>query len=55
MQLRDFAYAKASAPPRDPASCPLLMQVLAEMWDGTERHAELIAAMLRSIHLAKLK
>ena len=53
--LQEFAYAKKPRSRPDPASSPELMKALADIWDGSNHHAELIAVMLRSIHRAKLK
>ena len=53
--LHEYAYAIKPRAKPDPASSPELMKALSEIWDGSQHHAELIAAMLRTIHRAKLR
>ena len=53
--LCDYAYAKTPSVRIDPTTSPKLMRALAELWDGSDQHAELIVVMLRSIHRVKLK
>lgn len=44
------AYERASRP----ADSPVLMQALAEVWDGSEAHARKLAKLLLAYHQARM-
>lgn len=54
VRLCNYALVEpAPTRPADPASSPVLMDVLRQTWDGTPAHAEALADILRAVDIAK--